>query len=38
MASGALDREGQFVEVGQGFFGVFLGSRVFFLVPEHSWR
>jgi hypothetical protein len=29
MTSGAQTREGQFVEVGRGFHGVFVGSRVF---------
>jgi hypothetical protein len=28
MASGAQDREGQFVEVGRSFHGVPIGSRV----------
>jgi hypothetical protein len=30
MTSGAQTREGQFVEVGWGFHGIFIGSRVFF--------
>jgi hypothetical protein len=34
MASGAPNLEGQFIEVGQGFRDVLLGSRVFFWVPE----
>jgi hypothetical protein len=29
MTSGAPTREGQFVEVGWGFHGVLLGTRVF---------
>jgi hypothetical protein len=40
MASGAADQEGRFVEVGQGFLGVFLGSRALrWMVPwDGSWR
>jgi hypothetical protein len=30
MTIGAQTREGQFVEVGWGFYGIFIGSRVFF--------
>jgi hypothetical protein len=30
MTSGAQTREGQFVEVGWGFHGILVGSRVFF--------
>jgi hypothetical protein len=34
MASGALDGERQFVEVGWGFLGILLGSRVLsWMVP-----
>jgi hypothetical protein len=33
MASGAPDQEGRFIEVGQGFSGILLGSRTF-LVPR----
>jgi hypothetical protein len=40
MASGAADQEGRFVEVGQGFLGIFLGSRALrWMVPwDGSWR
>jgi hypothetical protein len=38
MASGALDGEGQFLELGQGIPDVLLGSQVFFFVPGYSWR
>jgi hypothetical protein len=37
MASWALDRERQFIEVGQGFPGILLGSQAFFLAPDRSW-
>jgi hypothetical protein len=33
MTSGAQTLDGQFVEVGWGFQGVSVGSRVFFLPP-----
>jgi hypothetical protein len=32
MASGTPDREGRFIEVGQGFLGVLLGSRTFLVL------
>jgi hypothetical protein len=32
MASWALDRERQFIEVGQGFPGILLGSRPFLVL------
>jgi hypothetical protein len=38
MASGAPNRERWFITAGQGFHGVLLGSWVFFLDLEHSWR
>jgi hypothetical protein len=36
MASGALDQEGRFIAVGHGFYGIFLGSWVFFLILGRS--
>jgi hypothetical protein len=36
MASGAPDQEGWFVEAGQSFLNIILGSREFFLVLECS--
>jgi hypothetical protein len=36
MASGAPDSEGRFVELGQSFPSILLGSRVFLLTPGRS--
>jgi hypothetical protein len=38
MTSGAWTQDGRFVEVGWGFHGLLVGSRVFFLPPGCSFR
>jgi hypothetical protein len=38
MASGAPDREGRFVEVGQSFLNVLLGTRAFLALSWTTFR